>query len=120
MHTRRDPEAGVSLIELLTVILILGILAAIAIPIYVGVSEQAQAYKTVQADVHATKQNLKAALAKDKTIHSGTTFEQVGAPVQNSQIPHETVSVLVQSEHEILVLGKIGNNPRSFSETLRH
>jgi Tfp pilus assembly major pilin PilA len=118
---RTHAEAGFAWTDLVVLVLILGMLSAIAIPIYISVDQQAHSFKTVEADVLATKNNVRVAIAQDKTIHSGSTFEEVGAPVQNSRaVPKERISVLIQSEHEILILGTIGESSRSWSQTVRH
>lgn len=65
-HNRED---GFTLIELLIVVLIIGVLATIAIPVYLGI--QGQAHKgAVKADVNVAVKKVQVALTEGATVQS--------------------------------------------------
>ena len=71
---RENNEQGFTLIELLVVVLIIGILSAIAIPIFLGQQNQAK-----EAATKSDLSNLKVAVISFQTAHNGT-YPATGAP----------------------------------------
>src|SRR5690242_8275310 len=74
----RDDEQGFTLIELLVVILIIGILAAIALPVFLGQQEKGQD-AAAKADVRNAYTQVKACYADTQDYNQCTNNTQIGS-----------------------------------------
>ena len=111
----RDSESGFTLIELLVVVIIIAILAAIAIPVYIGIQNNAK-HSAIQSDVATTKVNVAAFVTEGGSLAAAATTPGV---VENSNINKtETVTVApVGTDGQFTVTGSDGATTNPYTVT---
>jgi type IV pilus assembly protein PilA len=109
-----DKEAGFTLIELLVVMLILGILAAIALPAFFNQKDKAGDAKAKE-NLHSTQVAMETCATENNGVYSETACTQEGLNKIEPTIPKENGGYTITPEKTGYTLVATGSTGQAFT-----